>query len=348
MKADFRILFKDYEYNENEFSTYEKMLSYYSEHETFDYIEKRLAGLDYLYDHINLEILNRVISDYFKIRIVDDLGVIYDEINTQPTGEPAPIDLSDKIKMSVDKTVGNNDSQDDIINDTITYIVDIVNKGIDDVEKDLKEHIDNADISEAEIREFIDKINIDINKITIILKRLSDKCDNIENTNTNIQNRVEILELMINDLQNDNNRLKQSNNELSKEVGRLKGDINNINYNLSLVNKDNVKLKENIKQLNENIDKLNKEKGIDASEYNKTLKLYKDKLNEYDKSNKELYNLLVKYKQANENLAKNNSSLVHKINISNANNRRQNNCCRDLYDDGLSNWTRSVMYGKCC
>ena len=374
MKVDLSKLYGDFD--ERLFQSLEKMLSYKAEQDTFDYIERRLAGLDYLYDHINIELLNKIINDFFKRNMLDDVGVIYDDINTDPS-EPIPDDIAAAIHRSIKSHFPDNASQDDIIDETIDYIVEVLRGEIKEVKDELREHIDSSAVTTDDIREFIDKINIDINKITIILKSLADKYNDIEDDVVNVQNRITTLELLVYDLQSDNNRLQQSNNELSnrvnllvgknnelsnavsslessnielnKEIGRLKGDINNVNYNLSLVNKYNEQFKKDNEQFKKDIEQLKKSKGIDTTEYTKTLKQYKDKLSEFDKANKELYNLLVKYKEANEKLAKDNSSYANKINrINNKQRQRNNSSCWNTCDDGLTNWTRNVMYGKCC
>jgi len=353
MKVDLSKLYGDFD--ERLFQSLEKMLSYKAEQDTFDYIERRLAGLDYLYDHINIELLNKIINDFFKRNMLDDVGVIYDDINTDPS-EPIPDDIAASIHRSIKSHFPDNASQDDIINETIDYIVEVLRGEIKEVKDELREHIDSSAVTTDDIREFIDKINIDINKITIILKSLADKYNDIEDDVVNVQNRITTLELLVYDLQSDNNRLQQSNNELSNRVNLLVGkndELSNAVSSLESSNnelkRDNEQFRRDNEQFKKDIEQLKKSKGIDTTEYTKTLKQYKDKLSEFDKANKELYSLLVKYKEAYDKLAKDNSSYVNKINrINNKQRQRNNNSCWNTCDDGLTNWTRNVMYGKCC
>lgn len=197
--------------------------------------------------------------------------------------------------------------------------------------------IDNQKVIDDVARQEIDNILVILNAIFDVIDGHSEDLEDIKSINEYIKNEVKDLIIDIDDLNNELNNTKNDLNNTINDLNNTKIDLNNT---IDDLNRTKTEL-ENVK----------KQKNIDTTEFTKTLQQYQKKLIEYDKANKEIHSLLVKYKEANEKLAKDNSSYVNKINRMNNNNRqrqRNNNSCWNTCDDGLTNWTRNVMYGKCC
>lgn len=195
--------------------------------------------------------------------------------------------------------------------------------------------IDNQEVIDDVARQEIDNILVILNAIFDVIDGHSEDLEDIKSINEYIKTEVKDLIIDIDDLNNELNNTKNDLNNTINDLNNTKIDLNNT---IDDLNRTKTEL-ENVK----------KQKNIDTTEFTKTLQQYQKKLIEYDKANKEIHSLLVKYKEANEKLAKDNSSYVNKINRMNNNNKqRQRNSCWNTCDDGLTNWTRNVMYGKCC
>lgn len=195
--------------------------------------------------------------------------------------------------------------------------------------------IDNQDVIDDVARQEIDNILVILNAIFDVIDGHSEDLEDIKSINEYIKNDVRDL---ISDLDNLNSELNNTKNDLNNTINDLNNTKIDLNNTIDDLNRTKTEL-ENVK----------KQKNIDTTEFTKTLQQYQKKLIEYDKANKEIHSLLVKYKEANEKLAKDNSSYVNKINrMNNKQRQRNNSSCWNTCDDGLTNWTRNVMYGKCC
>lgn len=191
----------------------------------------------------------------------------------------------------------------------------------------------NQEVIDDVARQEIDNILVILNAIFDVIDGHSEDLEDIKSINEYIKNEVKDLIIDIDNLNNELNNTKNDLNNTINDLNNTKIDLNNTIDNL---NRTKTEL-ENVK----------KQKNIDTTEFTKTLQQYQKKLIEYDKANKEIHSLLVKYKEANEKLAKDNSLHVREINRIKNNNRQRNNCWNTC-DDGLTNWTRNVVYGKCC
>lgn len=284
---------------------------YVSSRDTFvyDYIEERLAYTDFVKLKITISLLEKAL--FKTLEPVDIIGAIETEIKTEYE-EKVPIDIENVIQRKINNVV-----------------------------------IDNQEVIDDVARQEIDNILVILNAIFDVIDGHSEDLEDIKSINEYIKNEVKDLIIDIDDLNNELNNTKNDLNNTINELNNTKTDLNNT---INDLNNTKIDLNNTIDDLNRTkteLENVKKQKNIDTTEFTKTLQQYQKKLIEYDKANKDIHSLLVKYKEANEKLAKDNSLHVREINRI-KNNNRQRNSCWNTCDDGLTNWTRNVMYGKCC
>ena len=188
--------------------------------------------------------------------------------------------------------------------------------------------IDNQDVIDDVARQEIDNILVILNSVFDVLDGHSDDIEGIKSIN-------EYIKKDVNDL---NNTIQDLNNELSD----LNNELNNTKTNLINTQNDLSNTIIDLNNTKNELEKVKKQKNTDTTEFTKTLQQYQKKLVEYDKANRELYSKLEEFKCANEQFRKENINLRTNLN---KHKNKTNNCC---FNDGLTNWTRQVMYGKCC
>ena len=171
----------------------------------------------------------------------------------------------------------------------------------------LKEDILNLAHHESDLKQSVEKKDLEIISINEKLIENENKIIDLENNYTNLESDNIDLKTKISIHQNQNNELEIDNNELSSELNTHKNKIIDLENNYTNLESDNIDLKTKI-SIHQN---QNNELEIDNNELSSELNTHKNKIIDLENDNKKLKEQVQVLSQKNLDL----ETILDKINI---------------------------------
>ena len=171
----------------------------------------------------------------------------------------------------------------------------------------LKEDILNLAHHESDLKQSVEKKDLEIISINEKLIENKNKIIDLENNYTNLESDNIDLKTKISIHQNQNNELEIDNNELSSELNTHKNKIIDLENNYTNLESDNIDLKTKI-SIHQN---QNNELEIDNNELSSELNTHKNKIIDLENDNKKLKEQVQVLSQKNLDL----ETILDKINI---------------------------------
>jgi len=200
------------------FGGYEEFKKWQANHETFDFVNERVAYLDFIEQTILLDFLSHFHEDFIPN---DILKAIYDEITTAPLTPLTPQIIRDKVNEievehseAIDEEARRRIAQlEDSISQLIAQILDInskLNDIFDTIDQQGKQIINLESFAEAN-KDKITQNTEAINELTVRVEDLEDK------------------ELIINALTQTVRELKQIVLNNASQINTLQSDVKELN-----------------------------------------------------------------------------------------------------------------------
>ena len=207
--------------NDNIYKTYggiEGYKKHLASHDTYNYIEDRLAFSDLLEHSILIDMLLHLHDDIIPEQVIKG---IYDEISKQPISNDTP----SKIRQKVDKVIiENQEVIDEFARQEIDRILDIIDV-IFDLLNSYNDRIVQNEQKLSSMTRNIVELNNSIIDLQSSLEDIIQHNNDIERTNKRLQQQINDLKLSNIEQNNIINNLKQSNKRLQQQVNKFEKEL---------------------------------------------------------------------------------------------------------------------------